>query len=91
MAIPDYQSLMLPVLKSLGDGNCHSLNEINISLANEFNLTDEERIKTYEKENNTKIIFNDRIAWARTYLKKAGLLSYPERGFSKITPEVKMY
>lgn len=84
MAIPDYQTFMLPVLKILGDNVVHTNHEIIEILADEFKITEEERKEIYGG-NNTKIIFNDRIAWARTYLKKAGLIYYPERLLNKIT------
>ena len=43
MAVPEFQSLMLPLLKALGDGEEHSLHEVIESLADQFELTDEER------------------------------------------------
>ena len=54
-------------------------------LANEFGLSDEER---YHKMNNAgrQPLFNNRVGWAQTYLKKAGLLEAPRRGLYRITP-----
>lgn len=83
MAIPDYQKLMYPVLKFLGDKKEHSGIEITNVIADQFKLTEEERLIRYP--NNSKKIFPDRVAWARTYLKKAELIDYPERSLSKIT------
>ena len=83
MAIPDYDMLMLPVLKLLGDGIEHSALEITDALADKLKLTEEERTRIYP--NNPKRIFQDRVAWARTYLKKAGLIDSPQRSTSKIT------
>ena len=83
MAIPDYQTVMLPLLKFLVDGGEHSLREAIDSLADEFNLAETERIEMLPS--GRQAIFNNRVAWARTYLKKAGLLDSTRRGFFRIT------
>ena len=83
MAIPDYQSCMLPLLKYYGDGQGHTLREAVDALAKEFNLTDEER---RERLPSGQEIFDNRIGWARTYMKKAALIESPKRGVNRITP-----
>ena len=83
MAIPTYDELMYPVLKVLSDNIERSGEEISNIIADELNLSEEERNLIYP--NNPKKIFKDRIAWARTYLKKAGLIFSPQRATSKIT------
>lgn len=83
MPIPDYEKLMYPVLKFLGDKKEHSGIEITNVLADTLKLTEQERLMRYP--NNPKKIFQDRVAWARTYLKKAGLIYSPQRATSKIT------
>jgi restriction system protein len=85
MAIPTYDELMVPVLKVLSDGSEHSGDDITNIIADQLNLTEEERNRIYS--NNPKKIFKDRVAWARTYLKKAGLIESPQRSTSKITRE----
>lgn len=87
MAIPDYQSIMLPLLKFASDDKEHSLREAIDYLADEFKLTDEERKKLLPS--GQQAIFNNRTGWARTYLKKAGLLKSPQRGYFCITDEGK--
>lgn len=84
MAIPDYEKLMYPVLKLLGEKKELSGNQIEIMVAKAVNLSEEDMQLRYP--NNSKRIFKDRVDWARTYLKKAGLLESPQRGTSKITP-----
>ncbi len=74
MAIPDYQTVMLPLLKFLADGVEHSLREAIDALADEFSLTEAER--TEMLASGQQAIFNNRVGWARTYLKKAGLLPH---------------
>lgn len=81
--IPDYQSVMLPILKITADGNEHSFRSIIEKLTVEFNLSDEDRKELLPS--GTQAVFDNRIGWAKTYLKKAGLLSYPKRAFIKIT------
>jgi len=83
MAIPDYQTAMLPLLKLTSDGNEHQIRAAVDTLAGQFNLTDIERKETLPS--GIGGIFENRVGWARTYLKKAGLLSYPKRGHFQIT------
>jgi len=83
MAIPDYQSFMLPLLKYAADNQEHSINDAIDFLSKEFNITDEER--NYLLPSGTQFIVDNRIGWAKTYLLKAGLLESTRRGFFKIT------
>jgi len=82
MAIPDYQSCMLPLLKYYGDGQGHILREAVEALAAEFKLTDKEKRELLPSGQE---IFDNRIGWARTYMKKAGLIESPKRGVNRIT------
>ncbi len=66
MAIPDYQTSMLPFLQCLADGREHALAEIRESLATHFSLADEELEELLPSGNQT--VFENRIGWARTYL-----------------------
>lgn len=83
MEIPDYQSTMLPLLRATEDGKEHSLRETIEFLANEFNLTDEERKELLPS--GQQAIFDNRVGWACTYMKKAGLLESTRRGYFLIT------
>ncbi len=83
MPIPDYQTIMLPLLIHLSDGKEKSTQETIEALSLEFKLTDQEKRELLPSGNQT--IFKNRIAWAKAYLKKAGLIESPERGFYKIT------
>ncbi len=83
MAIPDYQSIMLPLLKLLKDEKEHSLREVSDKLANVFNLSDDE-LKAL-LPSGQQAIFMNRVGWARTYLKKASLIELTKRSFFKIS------
>jgi restriction system protein len=83
MAIPDYQTCMLPFLRYLSDGTEHTLRDAEDSLAEHFKLTPAERAELLPS--GQQGIFKNRIGWARTYLKKAALLESPRRGVFKIT------
>lgn len=83
MAIPDYQTLMLPVLKLASDKQEHKFRDAVEELADEFALTDEERNELLPS--GSQAIFNNRVGWARSYLKQAGLLDAPRRGYFRIT------
>lgn len=66
--IPDYQDLMFPLLKLLEDGQEHSLGEAIETLASNFQMTDEERKELLPSGKQAR--FDNRVGWARTYLKK---------------------
>ncbi|MCF0051642.1 restriction endonuclease [Dyadobacter sp. LJ53] len=83
MPIPDYQTLMLPVLKLAGDQQEHSLKEAVEVLSNHFQLSEEEKSELLPSGQG--LLFSNRVGWARTYLKKAGLLTSPKRGSILIT------
>jgi restriction system protein len=82
--IPDYQSLMLPLLKLVSDGQEYKYRDIIEKLAMEFQITAEERKELLVSGNQA--IFDNRVGWAKTYLKKAGLLDSPRRAIFLITP-----
>jgi restriction system protein len=84
MAIPDYQSIMLPLLALAGDGLDHQFRDDVERLAEHFSLTDAERSELLPS--GTAHLFANRVGWARTYLKQASLLSAPRRGMLRITP-----
>jgi restriction system protein len=83
MVIPDFQSIMLPLLKYLGDGREHHVRDMTEGLTLEFGLTAEERKELLPS--GQRYIFDNRVGWARTYMKKAGLIESPRRGYYKIT------
>jgi restriction system protein len=83
MAIPDYQSIMLPLLKYAGNGKENSFREAIEYLSKEFNLSESEKKELLPSGQQS--IFDNRVGWAKTYLKKSGLITAPKRGFFEIT------
>ncbi len=83
MALPDYQSFMLLLLRLAGDDEEHSMREAHEVLAAEFGLADEELRGLLPSGRQTT--FENRVGWARTYMKKAGLLESPRRGYFRVT------
>ena len=83
MPIPDYQTLMLPLLRFAADGNDHTTREAVEVLATEFQLTPAERNELLAS--GQQAIFNNRVGWANSYLKKARLFESPRRGALRIT------
>lgn len=83
MPVPDFQTLMLPLLRLASDGKPHGLREAVDALSQEFGLTDEDRASLLPSGRQT-IIMN-RVGWARTFLGKAGVLESPRRGVFQIT------
>ena len=87
MAIPDYQTLMLPLLKFLDDNQERNVREAIEHLCSEFKLTEQEKQELLLS--GQQPIIDNRIGWARTYMLKAGLIESPRRGFVKITQKGK--
>ncbi|MBL7203531.1 MAG: restriction endonuclease [Desulfobacteraceae bacterium] len=83
MPIPDYQSIMLPLLKFIRDGKERSLRETIEYLGSEFDLSEKERKELLPS--GQQATFDNRVGWARTYMKKAGLLDSTRRGYFCIT------
>jgi len=83
MSIPNLQTLMLPLLDLLRDGEEHTIRQCIEKLADQFGLTSEERRQL--RRSSQQPVFDNRVGWARTYLKKAGLLESPRRGTVRIT------
>lgn len=83
MAIPDFQTLMLPVLKAVSDHQQHAMKDIVEQLAIEFALTEDEKSELLPS--GTARTFNNRIAWAASHIKKALLISRPKRGYIEVT------
>lgn len=84
MAIPDYQTIMLPLLKFAGDNEEHALQEAVENLADYFELTDEELRELLPS--GQQAVFRNRVGWARSYMKQAILLESTRRGYFRITP-----
>jgi restriction system protein len=83
MTVPDYQSLMLPVL-SISTNEEARFGDVVDRLAEELGLTPEDRGELLPSGRQT--VFNNRVHWAKTYLTKAGLLESTRRGHFRITP-----
>ena len=85
MPIPDYQSIMLPLLTMASDRQEHSYREAVNTLVDQFKLTEEERRELLPS--GKQPIFDNRVGWAKTYLEKAGLLDKTRRAHFQITDE----
>jgi restriction system protein len=83
MAIPDYQTLMLPILKISGDGQEQRISDVVDQLARDFQLTEEERQQLLPSGKQTT--FANRVHWAKTYLGQAGLLEATRRAHFRIS------
>ena len=81
--IPDYQTLMRPLLECIQDGQEHLFKNVIEQLADRFELTQEEREQLAPSGHSA--LFSGRVGWAKTYLKKAGLLEQRKRGILSIT------
>ena len=82
MPIPDYETLMLPVLRLFADG-AQNVSECLPKLREQFDISDEEAKEMLPSGRQT--LLSNRAHWARTYLAKAGLLTSPKRNLHVIT------
>ncbi len=85
MSIPDYETIMLPILKFAGDKEEHSFQEAVDYIENKFGLSEAER-RELLPSGRARLISN-RVGWAITYLKKAGLLESSKRAYFGITEQ----
>lgn len=83
MTIPDYQTMMLPLLEHLARHGEQHISDAAEAMADHFNLSAEERRKLLPSGRSP--VYRSRVGWARTYLAKAGLLESPRRGFWRIS------
>lgn len=82
MPVPDFQTVMLPVLRLANGGEVRASDAVD-RICDEFHLTPDERAELLPSGRQAKIA--NRVHWAVTYLVKAGLLSRPQRGVFAIT------
>lgn len=83
MAIPKYDELMKPMLEAISDGQRYTVKSLERLLAESEKVTDEEQKVLLPSGRQT--VFKNRVAWAKTYLKKAGLIDSPARATVVIT------
>lgn len=81
--IPDYQSIMLPLLEKISDGKEHKMRNVTDELAFKLGVTEDEQKELLPS--GAAPVFYNRTAWAKTYLKKAGLIDSPKQGIITIS------
>ncbi len=83
MAVPDFQSLMLPVLLEYADGKERASSEVREVAARKLSLSTADIAERLPTSPQTRLA--NRVAWAHSYLKQAGVLESPRRGHYRIT------
>jgi restriction system protein len=83
MPIPDFQSIMRPLLEAHSDGEEHLNRELIALLADQFGLSEDERREMLPS--GRARLFDNRVGWAKSHITQAGLLEAPRRTVSKIT------
>ena len=83
MAIPDFQTLMSPLLQLAADGQEYSIRDAREKLADQFTLNPEEKSELLPS--GRQPIFDNRVAWAKSYLQQAGVLEPTRRAHFQIT------
>ena len=84
MPIPKYDEMYRAFLDCLADGQPHRSKEVKDTVAGVFSVSEKERAEMLPS--GKQQLFDNRIGWTRTYLKKAGLVQSPSRGIYVITP-----
>ena len=84
MAVPDFQSLTLPVLREFADGLEHATKDIRVRVGGRLGLSAEDLAEVLPSGGQTR--FANRVAWAHVYMKQAALLESVRRGIYRITP-----
>src|ERR1039458_3755547 len=84
MAVPDFQTLMLPVLQEYSDGKEHLSRHVRDDVARKLSLSAHDIAERLPTSPQTR--FANRVAWAHSYMKQSGLLVSPRRGHYQITP-----
>ncbi len=87
MSLPKYYELYVPFLTAIKDGKVHTKKEVKSRAADFLELSEDERSERLPSGNQS--VYDNRIGWARTYLKKAGLIEAPQRAHFVITAEGK--
>ena len=85
MGIPDYQAFMLPLLQYASDGQTRKTRDAYDVMAELFELSDDDREALLPSGNQP--VLNNRVGWALTYLRQAGLIESPARGSFRISDE----
>lgn len=83
MSVPKYDELMKPLLIAVSDGETYKIKDVTARLAQQLNLSSEDLAEMLPSGRQT--VFKNRVGWAKTYLKKAGLLESPARATIVIT------
>lgn len=83
MAVPDFQTMMLPVLRVLGDGKSHAIREVSETTAKVMEVSEQDRQEQLPSGNATK--WGNRIAWIASHFKFAELITRPARSQIQIT------
>ena len=79
--IPKFDDLMIPLLRKLQDGQDHLSKDIYNALKADLKL---EKFDVITLESTGLPLFDNRAAWAKSYLKRAGLVDLPTRGFVRV-------
>ena len=87
MSLPKYNELYSPFLAAIQDEMPHNISKVKDAIAEQLQLSDESLAE--QLPSGTQTVFANRVGWAKTYLKKAGLIESPKRAFVSITSEGK--
>ena len=82
MSVPKYNEFFPVFMEFLSDGNEHTLQEVRDYCASKFDLSEEDKRATFPTGRNILI---NRLGWAQTYLKQAGLITNPKRAVVAIS------
>jgi len=86
--VPTFDRLMNPLVQALKElGGSGTIEEINSKVAEIAHLSDEQLEILHNPEKGSQTEVEYRLGWARTYLKKYGILENSSRGVWALTPK----
>jgi restriction system protein len=85
VTVPDYESMMLPLLRAVEDGQPHRVRDLVRVVADALNVSTLDRVATTRGGGQTQL--DSRARWAKVYLARAGLLQTVGRGEVQLTSE----
>ena len=87
MSLPKYNELYMPFLRAIQDGQLYNIGKVKDAIAERLELNEDSLSE--QLPSGTQTVFANRVGWAKTYLKKAGLIDNPKRAYVSITAEGK--
>jgi restriction system protein len=85
VSVPDYEAMILPLLRATEDGKPHRVRDLVNEVADRLSVSSAERMEKTRGGGQTQL--DSRARWAKVYLTRAGLLESAGRGRVMLTAD----